>query len=153
MARYRARISGPLLDRIDLALDVPAVDADLLAIRANAAGAERTGSDGSAPIARAPEQESSAAVRARVVRARERQHARQGKANAHLRPSEIAQHCAPDAAGEALLRKAMTRLALSARAYHRVLKVARTVADLAGARDVAVLHVAEAIGFRRTDSA
>ena len=138
VARYRARISGPLLDRIDLALEVPAVDADLLAIRANVVGAEVTGSAGSAKIVRAPERESSATVRARVVRARERQHARQGKANAHLTPPEIAQYCAPDAAGEALLRKAMARLALSARAYHRVLKVARTVADLAGARDVAV---------------
>ena len=151
VTRYRARISGPLLDRIDLALEVPAVDADLLAIRANVVGAEVTGSADSATIVRAPERESSATVRARVVRARERQHARQGKANAHLTPSEIAQHCAPDAAGEALLRKAMVRLALSARAYHRVLKVARTGADLAGARDVAVAHVAEAIGFRRND--
>ena len=150
VTRYRARISGPLLDRIDLALEVPAVDADLLAIRASAAGAVGAGD---ATAVRAPAEESSAAARARVVRARELQHARQGKANAHLAPAEIAQYCAPDAAGEALLRKAMARLALSARAYHRVLKVARTVADLAGARDVAALHVAEAIGFRRADGA
>ena len=130
---------------------MPAVDADLLAIRANAAGPRAPATRQRPPSA--PEEESSAAARARVVRARERQHARQGKANAHLAPAEIAQHCAPDAAGEALLRKAMARLALSARAYHRVLKVARTVADLAGARDVAAPHVAEAIGFRRADGA
>jgi magnesium chelatase family protein len=153
VTRYRARISGPLLDRIDLALEVPAVDADLLAIRANAAGTQGAGDAGNGTTVRAPAEESSAEARARVVRARERQHARQGKANAHLAPAEIAQHCAPDVAGEALLRKAMARLALSARAYHRVLKVARTVADLAGARDVAALHVAEAIGFRRSDGA
>jgi magnesium chelatase family protein len=153
VARYRARISGPLLDRIDLVLDVPAVDANLLAIRGNGAGAEGAADTDDTTVARPHEGESSATVRARVVRARARQLARQGKPNARLGPAEIAQHCAPDAAGEVLLRKAMVRLALSARAYHRVLKVARTVADLAGAADVAVPHVAEALGFRRTDSA
>jgi len=127
--RYRGRLSGPLLDRIDLQLDVPAVSEAELAART--AG------------------ETSAAVRRRVIAARERQLARQGQANAVLGPEAIERHCTPDAAGAALLRQAMSRLHLSARAYHRILKVARTLADLAGAEMVGSRHVAEAIQYRR----
>ena len=74
---------------------------------------------------------------------------RQGEPNARLPPREVDVHCAPDAEGAALLAQAMTRLSLSARAYHRVLKVARTIADLAGDATVRSAHVAEAIGYRR----
>lgn len=129
IARYRGKLSGPLLDRIDLMLDVPAVDEAELSGRA--AG------------------ESSAAVQARVTLARERQLARQNKPNARLTPDEIEQHAQPDAAGAQLLKQAMARLMLSARAYHRILKVARTIADLAEIENITAAHVAEAIHYRR----
>ncbi|HTP46932.1 MAG TPA: YifB family Mg chelatase-like AAA ATPase [Casimicrobiaceae bacterium] len=132
IARYRSRISGPLLDRIDLQIEVPPVPAHLL-----------PGDSQSA--------ETSAAVRARVAAAAGRQRARQGKSNAELQPKEVERFCTPDAPGEALLRAAFARLSLSARAYHRILKVARTVADLAGAHELAAAHLAEAIGYRRLD--
>ncbi len=129
VARYRGRLSGPLMDRIDLHVEVPALpEADLL---------------------KAQEGEPSAAVRARVVAARERQLARQGKPNAALAGREIDCYCAPDAAGEALLKQAIAHLNLSARAFHRVLRVARSIADLADAQHVAAPHVAEAIQYRR----
>lgn len=129
IARYRGRISGPLLDRIDLMVEVPALpESELLA---------------------ADTGEPSAAVRARVGAARERQLARQGKANAQLGVREIDHHCRPEPQGEALLRQAIARLNLSARAYHRVLKVARTIADLAGAGRIEPGHIAEAIQYRR----
>ena len=138
IARYRGRVSGPLLDRIDLGIEVPAVDAAALCPGAfppdvNAASA------------------SSAIVRDQAIRARSRQTGRQGKPNARLAPREIDAHCAPDAAGAALLAKAMAKLSLSARAYHRILKVARTIADLEEATPVGAPHVAEAIGYRRFD--
>ena len=129
IAKYRAKLSGPFLDRIDLMIDVPIVpEADL---SARAAG------------------ESSAVVRERVIRAREAQIARQGKSNALLGPDEIDQHCQPDADGAKLLKQAMARLDLSARAYHRILKVARTIADLAGTPQIGGPQVAEAIHYRR----
>lgn len=129
VARYRSRISGPLLDRIDLMVEVPALpEADLLA---------------------AIPGESTATVRARVVAARERQLARQGKPNAQLTVREIERYCRLEPQGETLLRQAIARLNLSARAYHRVLKVARTLADLAGAGSIAAAHIAEAIQYRR----
>jgi magnesium chelatase family protein len=129
IARYRGKLSGPLLDRIDLMIEVPAVaEAELLSRSAG---------------------EPSAQVRQRVVAARARQMDRQGKTNAGLSPDEVDRHCLPDCQGAQMLKQAMQRLQLSARAYHRVLKVARTVADLAGAAHVGGAHVAEAIHYRR----
>ena len=129
VARYQGKISGPLLDRIDMQIQVGAVaHEDLLKL-----------ADG----------ESSHAVARRVTRAFATQLGRQGKSNNHLSTAEIDTHCIPDAAGEQLLRTAMTRLNWSARAYHRVLKVARTIADLAGAAAIEQAHVAEAIQYRR----
>jgi magnesium chelatase family protein len=144
VVRYRSRVSGPLIDRIDLALDVPSLPAEALAMRA------REVVDSAEPVPREPSSgaESSATVRARVTAARSRQAQRQGVTNARLGPAEIGRHCLPDAEGEALLARAMSRLALTARGYHRVLKVARTIADLAGATSIASPHVAEALAYR-----
>jgi magnesium chelatase family protein len=136
IARYRTRISGPLLDRIDLGIDVPAVPPEALSRRTVPSG-------DCAPT------ETSRVVRGRTSAARLCQVERQRCANARLPPREVDVHCAPDAEGAALLAQAMTRLSLSARAYHRVLKVARTIADLAGDATVRSAHVAEAIGYRR----
>ena len=138
IARYRGRVSGPLIDRIDLGIEVPALAADALTVGANATGSPAPGM-------------TSAGVRADVTAARARQMARQGKPNARLVPREIEAHCQPDTAGAALLAQAMARLSLSARAYHRILKVARTIADLAGSPVIAVPHVAEAVAYRRFD--
>jgi len=138
IARYRGRVSGALLDRIDLGVEVPAVALDSLCKR------DAMSPDGGVSPA-------SAVVRDATTRARARQIARQGKPNARLAPREIDAHCALDAAGAALLAKAMAKLSLSARAYHRILKVARTIADLGDAPAVGAPHVAEAIGYRRFD--
>lgn len=127
--RYQDRISGPLLDRIDIQIEVPAMLPSALSAHA----------DG----------EPSAVIAARVLRAYDLQLARQGKANEGLNPREVDEHCHLDAAGVAVLREAMLRLHWSARAYHRVLKVARTIADLAGSREVGAEHVSQAIQFRR----
>jgi len=97
--------------------------------------------------------EPSSAIRARVLAARGRQLARQGKPNAWLGPRETERHCTPDAAAVELLRQAIARLALSARAYHRVLRVARSIADLAASDALCAAHVAEAIQYRRLDAA
>ena len=129
VARYRAKLSGPLLDRIDLQIEVPSLPAEAL----------QKAADG----------ENSASVRARVALARERQQARQGKPNARLTTKEIDHHCQPDAEGAALLKQALARLNLSARAYHRVLRVARSIADLAGDATIAPQHIAEAVQYRR----
>jgi magnesium chelatase family protein len=132
IARYRGRVSGPLADRIDIKLEVPAPKESEL----------------TAPAA----PESSADIRQRVVRARDLQFARQGKANALLGTREIDRHCGTDREGDQLLRHALARLLLSARAYHRVLRVARSIADLGGARAIAAEHIAEAIQYRRLDA-
>ena len=104
-----------------------------------------------APVAKESAGPDSASVRTRVVVARERQRARQGRPNARLAAGELGVHCVTDAEGTALLARAMVKLAFSARAYHRVLKVARTIADLAGADAIASRHVAEALNYRRAD--
>jgi magnesium chelatase family protein len=136
--RYLGRVSGPLLDRIDLHVEVPAVRYRDLSDR-------RTG-------------EPSEAIRARVARAREVQRARfagraEVHANAHMTARDLREHCAIGDGGEALLRTAITRLGLSARAYHRVLKIARTIADLDGGGDITTAHVSEAIQYRSLDRA
>ncbi len=133
VARYRGRISGPLLDRIDMQVEVPRLPPERLSAEPGAGG------------------EPSAAVRARVETARARQQARAGKPNSALISREIERDCRLDADGRALLTRALTRLALSARAYHRILKLARTIADLAGSEAVTTPHISEAIGYRRLD--
>jgi len=90
-------------------------------------------------------------VTLRVTTSRERQLARQAKPNARMSTREINKHCKPDAAGQQLLERAMEQLGLSARAYHRILKVARTIADITGAENVTSTHVAEAVGYRVLD--
>ncbi|MCP5227505.1 YifB family Mg chelatase-like AAA ATPase [Accumulibacter sp.] len=127
--RYRSRLSGPLLDRIDLQIEVPALPAEAL----------QQAADGEASIV----------VRARVVQARERQLARQEKANARLTTREVDQFCQPEAAAAALLKHAIRRFDLSARAYHRLLKIARTIADITGVGTIEAQHVAEAVQYRR----
>lgn len=129
VARYQDKISGPLLDRIDMQIQVGALPHEDMLKQA----------DG----------EPTAAIAERVERAFDRQLDRQGKANHALSGAEIDEHCKPDPAAEQLLRTAMARLNWSARAYHRVLKVARTIADLSGATTIAQPHVAEAIQYRR----
>ena len=133
LARYHDRLSGPLRDRLDLTVDVPAVPIDAL-YESQAA-------------------ESSADVRARVVVARARQsdrYAGSGIAtNARLTTAMMARHCAIDRAALAVVTAAMRKLSLSARGYDRVRKVARTIADLAGEERIRAEHVAEALQFRR----
>ncbi|HET7306936.1 MAG TPA: YifB family Mg chelatase-like AAA ATPase [Gammaproteobacteria bacterium] len=131
--RYRHRVSGPLLDRIDLHCDVPRPPREALHPGAAADG------------------ESSASVAARVAEARVRQLDRAGKANAALDNREVNAHCRLGDQAQQLLDEAMEKLSLSARAYHRVLKVARTIADLAGTAEIGTAHLAEAIGYRGLD--
>ena len=135
---YQSRISGPLLDRMDLSIALPAV----------------TPADLAAP----GQGESTAIVAARVAAAREVQRARgpggkDGKTNASLTDADLAAAAAPDAEGASLLSRAAEALALSARAYMRILRVARTLADLDGAGGVRRRHIAEAVSFRRRESA
>jgi magnesium chelatase family protein len=135
--KYRARLSGPLLDRIDLHVDVPAVPIRELS---------RSGSPG----------EPSATVRARVVAARHLQQTRyencpQIYCNAHLGSREIKQFCPLSEEAQDTLETAMIRLGLSARAYDRIIKVSRTIADLEGAENISLDHVSEAIGYRTLD--
>ena len=134
--KYVGKISGPLLDRIDIHVEVPAV-------RYNELAAKRTG-------------EVSSMIRGRVVESRERQkrrfHGRNGLfCNADMQSREIKEFCGVDEAGAALLKTAMTKLGLSARAYDRILKVARTIADLAGSESIRTEHLGEAIQYRSLD--
>lgn len=129
VARYAGKISGPLLDRIDLHVALPPSDPAWMS---------------------APPGEASQAVRERVVRCRERQLARQGKINAALAGAELDEFCVMDADAQALLHQAMRRLTGSARAMHRALRVARTIADLDGQTVLTASHVAQAVQYRRT---
>ncbi|QYZ66204.1 MAG: ATP-dependent protease [Gammaproteobacteria bacterium (ex Lamellibrachia satsuma)] len=133
IARYRGRISGPLLDRIDMHVEVPRQDIQLIS-RPQSSVAE-----------------SSAQVRCRVAAARLLQQARQGKPNRALEGVDVDRFAPPDEAGRQLLQRAMERLGLSMRAYHRILKVARTIADLEGEAQIQSVHLSEAIGLRRFD--
>ena len=133
VTKYQKRISGPLLDRIDIFVEVPRVEYDKLTADEPA--------------------ESSALVRERVEAARARQRARFEESagvqsNADMGPAEVWEHCRLDAAAQALARAAMDQLHLSARAFHRTLKLARTIADLAGEDEIGVAHVAEAVQYR-----
>jgi magnesium chelatase family protein len=133
---YLARISGPLLDRIDLHIEVPPVKFREIA-------GDRTG-------------ETSAQIRERVVAARRRQHARFADkpritCNARMGPKELKTFCALDEPTKELLKQAMAELNLSARAYDRILKVARTIADLAGVEMISSEHISEAIQYRSLD--
>jgi magnesium chelatase family protein len=132
VSKYQKRISGPLLDRIDIHVEVPRVEYEKLAD-------DRLG-------------EPSASVRERVEAARERQRERFAGThlvcNAEMQPADVRVHCPVDATGKSLLKAAMTQLQLSARAYHRILKLARTIADLARSEAIQPPHLAEAIQYR-----
>jgi magnesium chelatase family protein len=130
--RYRTRISGPLLDRLDLHVHVPRVEFKTL--RGQSGGCE-----------------ASVEVAARVMRTRELQVQRQGSCNAYLDNAAVERYCTPDAAGLDFLERAMQRLGLSARGYHRVLRVARTIADMSGRPRVEVAHISEALALRSLD--
>lgn len=130
--RYRARVSGPMLDRIDLHIEVPRLAPTEL--RADA-----------------PPGESSAEVRARVAQARELQRSRAGKVNAQMTQAETSATCRLDDRDYGLLERAVETLQLSARSTHRILRVARTIADLAGSPRIHSAHLTEAIGYRRAD--
>jgi magnesium chelatase family protein len=132
-ARYRARISGPLVDRIDIHIELAALPVEHLIDQAQT------------------QPETSAAVALRVAAARQLQIRRQGKLNARLSPTETERFCALGRDSKILLSTAIARLGLSARAYHRVLKLARTCADLAGAADIRRIDVAEAVQLRALD--
>jgi magnesium chelatase family protein len=132
ITRYQKRVSGPLMDRIDLHVEVPRVDYEKLAT-------SRRG-------------EPSAAVRARVEAARAMQAQRFAGTtlycNADMGPGEVRQHCDLDDTGRRLMKSAMAQMNLSARGFHRVLKVGRTIADLAGCEAIQAAHLAEALQYR-----
>ena len=142
VTKYQKRISGPLLDRIDIHIEVPRVEYEKLSD-------DRLG-------------EPSSAIRERVERARERQRVRFGGSadqndgkpaigiacNADMRPAEVRKFCTLDDASRTLMRSAMSQLQLSARAYHRVLKLARTISDLAESESIQPQHLAEALQYR-----
>lgn len=129
VARYQGRLSGPFLDRLDLLVEVPVIPPRELQDLASG--------------------EPSAVVAERVAAARGRAVARQGVANAQLQAQDLAGHAALEPAAKALLERSAEKLGWSARSFHRVLRVARTVADLGGSEVIAPTHVAEAIQLRR----
>ncbi len=129
--RYLAKISGPLLDRIDIHIEVPRLSSDELM-------SKRTG-------------ECSAQVRRRVVTAREKQLSRMGGCNGQMKAKELSEHCEMDALTKDLLKAAIAQFNLSGRGYDRTLKVSRTIADLEGAQNIEMHHVAEAINYRAFD--
>lgn len=129
VARYQGRLSGPLLDRIDLQVEVPAVAATTLAD--------------------APGGDSSAAMALRVAQARARALQRQGVLNRELAGESLERYCALDAAASNFLQSVSVRLGWSARGFHRVLRIARSIADLAGSEAIVLAHVAEAVQYRR----
>lgn len=131
--RYRARISGPLLDRIDMHMEVLRVSQDLL----------RHGTPGG--------EESSATIRQRVIAARQIALQRNNSPNARMSPQHIQRFCQINDDSHRLLEQAIDKLGLSHRAYHRILKLARTIADLAGSEQISLPHLSEAIGYRRLD--
>jgi len=133
VARYRARISGPLLDRVDMHLEVPRVPLDVL----------RKGS--------AQGEEQSATIRQRVIAARQIAFDRHGKTNSSLTAAEIKRHCNLSESGHQLLEQALEKFGLSHRAYHRILKLARTIADLAKSEHIEIPHLSEAIAYRKLD--
>lgn len=128
--RYREKISGPLLDRIDLQVTVNRIPAHLM---------------------QSPREENSATVRARVIKARQQQLRRQQCNNAALAGLLLKQHCDLSKEGKTLLEQASQALHLSPRSYHRVLRVARTIADLAGSESIETLHLQEALNYRKSD--
>ncbi len=132
IARYRGRLSGPLLDRIDLHIEVPPLPKGVLQNHAH-------------------REESSATVRERVVACRERQQQRSGKANAMLDNREVKQVCRLQTSEAQLLEQATEMLGLSARAHQRILKLARTIADMAGSEAIEANHLSEAISYRKLD--
>lgn len=133
VTRYRSRISGPLLDRIDMQIEVPRLPTDQLI------------------QARRSNNTSSAEVRKRTSQARQRQLKRSGCPNHALNNHQISQFCSLEADGQKLLRHACEQLGLSARAYHRILKLARTIADLADSKPIDCTHLSEAINYRKFD--
>ena len=132
ISRYRHRISGPLLDRIDMHIEVPNVPIHVMNKKMD-------------------KEEPSHTVQQRVIRARERQLRRCKTANSQLNTTQVERSCSLQEGDQLLLEQAIERLGLSARAYHRILKVARTIADLAEAEHIRTPHITEAIGYRRLD--
>jgi magnesium chelatase family protein len=126
--RYKERISGPLLDRIDLRITVPRLPAE--------------------DLIRVPVSEPTAVVRERVYAARQRAIARQGVANAQLAGQALRQHARLSAASEGFMKLVVKQLALSGRGFDRLLRVARTIADLAGEEEISEAHLAEAVSYR-----
>ena len=133
IVRYRNRLSGPLLDRIDIHVEVPRVEYDKLSGHQKA--------------------EPSKSIRRRIEAARERQRDRFAgspkiKNNAEMGPADVKEHCGLDSASEGLMKSAMQQLKLSARGFHRVLKLARTIADLSASERIEAAHLAEALQYR-----